>query len=95
MNMAQTYTLATPLSVESTNLFSGLTRLLNDLSRWGFVVLPIAAGLAILGLAIFKFFADEQQGMALKQRMKGVGGLFILAFCVNGLIAMLTSYFSG
>jgi len=81
------------LSVDSSELVTGTTELLNDISRALLVIAPIVAAVALIFMGIRRMMSDEHEIPMWNKRMIGVVVALVIAICASGLISVITSYY--
>lgn len=95
MNLAIYNLYSALLSIESSTIFTGTQKLLNDLSKALLIIAPIAAIICFIYMGIRKMNADEHEAPMWKKRMVSVGVGLVIALCASGIVAIVTSYYGS
>jgi len=83
------------LSLESSTIVQGTKNLLNDASKALLVILPIAAGAAIIFCAIRRMMSDEHEIPTWNKRMAGIAVAAVIGVCASAIISVVTGYYSS
>lgn len=81
--------------ITNSQLGTGLTNLMNDLSTWLIILAPSVAGAAAVYFVIRRAMADEQDGKLWEKRIKTAIICGVAGALVGGIIKLLASYFSA
>lgn len=84
-----------PLSLESSQFYTGTQQLLSDASRALLVLAPLAAAACWAYMGIRKMNAEDQEAIMWKKRMVGVGVGLIIAVGASAIVALVTHYYSS
>jgi len=79
--------------IQGTTLVTGTQKLLNDLTSWFMVLVPIVAVVLIVYFLIRKSAADEMDGKRWDNRIKTVIVCSIGAVIASGLINVIIGYY--
>ena len=92
--MLQRYLSGTFLTVQSSTLFTGTQKLLNDSSTALLIIAPILAALTLIYMGLRKMNADEHDAVMWKKRMISVGIALVIVVTASGLVALVTGYYT-
>lgn len=82
-------------NLQSSSLFKGTRKLLQDASNALLVLAPIVAGVVGIYLGIRLSMADEQDKKAWANRLKVLGVGFVITITITALISVISGYYGG
>lgn len=79
--------------VAQSQLAIGTQNLIQDVSNWLLILVPIVGGLCITAFAIARANADEQDKKMWTGRMKTAIISTVIGVCASGIISLVMSYY--